>query len=129
MGYLGQNVTFTEVGLNESNFVSVLTKLIQKPNVQIVFASGVIHEISKKGWCLYEPEGYTRDVKGTYMVTSEGILRMCKIKYLVYAFDLYDQLPGVESVLINFFDRYGIATYQRSLNPEKTYLLKYVPKT
>ncbi len=130
MGIFGSRVnSVEELIVNESNFVSVLFEKIKEHDVQVIFSANDLHTLAKVGWCRNYLEGYTPRDDGTCMKTSDGILRMCKIAYTIYPQDLYDDLVGVESVLNNVFDRYGIATYQRPLNPQKTYLLKYVPKT
>lgn len=130
MGIFGSQVNLVEkLEVNESTFVPTIFEKIKEKGVQIIFSANDMHSICKKGWCRNYLEGYTPKNDGTCMKSSDGILLMNKIAYVVYPRDLYGNLEGVESVLTNVFDRYGVAVYHRPLIPEKTYLIKYVPKT
>lgn len=130
---LKENVEFRSLAVNCKNFQKEISKVIEQlgtARVAFVFKSEVMHRISKEGLCKYYTEGYTSD-DGTCMVITHGSMKLDKVAYTIYPFDLFENenCKGVESIITVIYDNRGVVQYAlplRSENIQFIYVLEYV---
>ena len=109
------------------NFKEVLFEHLKEEDVQFCCRRNVLHTIFSKTFTKNWGQGYTNDGFGTWMVSESGVLKLSRLEYINYAFDLFDDFPEVETYIQTVFYDRGNSVYRRNFRDEchmynKTYI-------
>lgn len=130
-GILGYPLQGKEIPLkvNERTFKQVLFEHIKENDVQFCCTANTLHEVFKKSFSQNFSRGLTNDQLGVWMESRNGALVLSRLEYVIWPFDLFDDIQGVETYILTIFDDHGRAVYHRNFKPEhrftKTYILTY----
>ena len=130
MSIFGYPIRGKEIPLkvNERTFKKVLFDHMEEENVQFCCAANTLHEIFKRSFSQNFSRGLTNDQMGIWMKSRNGALLLNSLDYVIYPFDLFEDLEGVETFIMTIFDDQGRAVYHRNFDPQhnkyaKTYIL------
>ena len=130
-GILGYPVRGKEISLkvNERTFKDTLFGHLKEDDVQFCCSKNTLHEVFKNSFSQNFSRGLTNDQLGVWMESRNGALGLCRLEYVIWPFDLFDDVQGVETYILTVFDNRGRAIYHRNFDPNhrynKTYVLTY----
>lgn len=128
MSILGYPIRGKEIRLkvNERTFKKVLFEHMKEDNVQFCCAANTLHEIFKRSFSQNFSRGLTNDQMGVWMESRNGALKLSRLEYVIWPYDLFEDYSGVETYILTVFNDQGRVAYHRDFNPDHVYAKTYI---